>query len=83
MGTPSPSAHQRKERLYKYVKLNGFGCTCVNVDSSVFQQIDIADSSENGGGPALRMFGVTEVSLSYTLGGYNVLYLFVFTCINS
>lgn len=29
---------------------------------AVFQQIDIEDATENGGGPTLRMFGVTQVS---------------------
>ena len=28
---------------------------------AVFQQIDVEESTESGGAPTLRMFGVTEV----------------------
>ncbi|GJE91144.1 delta DNA polymerase [Phanerochaete sordida] len=33
-------------------------------DAVIFQQIDIEDSSEHGGGPSLRMFGVTQAGNS-------------------
>lgn len=52
----------------------------------VFQQIDIKDSTDSGGGPTLKMFGVTEVrihsgaSIAACRLPYHFSFLFMLKC---